>query len=208
MEYMSKGSLFNVLHSDEKLSWLQREQIALDIACGLAFLHAEKILHRDLKSLNVLLDNHFHASLTDFGLSKIKAETHNTMTKDGHPVGTPAWMAPELIDQPYTAKADIYSCGIVFWEISSRQVPYKDAPNPYVIPHWAAQEDKHDKIPQDTPPRFAKLIQWCRKPKAEERPIADEVVTELKSDSDNGNKITSSKGEQSSYRDYDASFNP
>ncbi len=70
MEYMSNGSLYSVLHSNKPLEWPLRLQIATDAAKGLAFLHHENILHRDIKSLNVLLDNSYKAKLTDFGLSK------------------------------------------------------------------------------------------------------------------------------------------
>jgi serine/threonine protein kinase len=80
MEYMSGGSLFNALHSKQEINWPTRYRITADIAKGLAFLHESKILHRDLKSFNVLLSEDWHAKLTDFGLSKIKTETASTST--------------------------------------------------------------------------------------------------------------------------------
>src|SRR5665213_3043395 len=99
MEYMPNGSLFSVLRSNKPLEWPLRFRIAVDVAKGLSFLHHENILHRDIKSLNVLLDENYKAKLTDFGLSKVKAETksHATATKTNNKdsVGTVQWMAPE-----------------------------------------------------------------------------------------------------------------
>src|SRR5690349_5045493 len=99
MEYCPNGSLFSVLHSNQPLEWSERTNIALGATKGLAFLHEERILHRDIKSLNILLTAHFEAKLTDFGLSKLKAETKsfNTASKTTkNAVGTTQWMAPEL----------------------------------------------------------------------------------------------------------------
>src|SRR5690349_2449171 len=75
MEYCPNGSLFSVLQNKKPLEWSIRINIALGATKGLSFLHEERILHRDIKSLNILLTAHFEAKLTDFGLSKLKAET-------------------------------------------------------------------------------------------------------------------------------------
>ena len=76
MEYAQKGSLYDLLHDDTvELPWPVRYQMAHDIGNGLAYLHNHEILHRDLKSLNVLIDQHFRAKVSDFGLAKLKIET-------------------------------------------------------------------------------------------------------------------------------------
>ncbi len=187
MEYMSNGSLFSVLRSNKPLEWPQRFSIALDIAKGLAFLHHENILHRDIKSLNVLLDQHNRAKLTDFGLSKVKAETRShatatkTNTKDS--VGTIQWMAPELFEgrkAVYTKKSDIYSLGVTFWELASRKIPFSDAANPNLISVWVAKGERED-IPADCPPLLAKLIQQSWEGEVDKRPTADDIVIRLKS---------------------------
>jgi WD40 repeat protein/serine/threonine protein kinase len=179
MEYMPKGSLFEVLHSQQPLTWHVRYQIATDMACGLAFLHREGILHRDVKSLNVLINDQFRAKLTDFGLARVKSETQTTSTKGS--AGTPAWMAPELFKRKanYTQKCDVYSLGIAFWELAARKRPFEDASNPAVIPSWIMQGERDD-IPADCPKGFAKLIQSCWGDDAKTRPTADEVVALLK----------------------------
>lgn len=181
MEYMPKGSLYGLLHSDKALDWSLRHSIANDIAIGLAFLHASNVLHRDLKSLNVLLDEHFRAKLSDFGLSRVKSETRTTTSKGGA-VGTLAWMAPELIEgSSYTQKSDIYSLAMTLWELASRQLPFKDAASPMLIPIWVAQ-GKREKIPDDCPKKIASLIRVCWENDPVKRPTADEIVRYLKSD--------------------------
>ena len=94
MEYMAGGSLYKLLHSSQIISWVMRNQMAAEIIQGLIYLHREKIIHRDLKSPNVLLDEDQHIKLGDFGLAKIKSETGNTTTADSKNKGTLAWLAP------------------------------------------------------------------------------------------------------------------
>ncbi len=77
------------------LPWTIRFQIALDAAWGLKDLHGYPILHRDLKSLNILLDNNLRAKLADFGLAKVK---HESSSQSSVAKGTVLWMAPELFD--------------------------------------------------------------------------------------------------------------
>ncbi len=183
MEYCSNGSLFSVLHSNQSLEWSIRVNIALGAAKGLAFLHEERILHRDIKSLNILLTAHFEAKLTDFGLSKLKAETrsHAAATKTNSAVGTLQWMAPELFDPEgvYTEKSDIYSLGVTFWELSSRKIPFEKAINPMLVPMWIGQ-GKREIIPADCPLVFGRLIQQCWDGDPTKRPDTNVIITQLK----------------------------
>jgi len=75
MELMPKGSLYDLLHNGQELPWSLRYRIALDATYGLQMLHGRNILHRDLKSLNILLNDQLRAKLCDFGLAQIKQET-------------------------------------------------------------------------------------------------------------------------------------
>jgi tRNA A-37 threonylcarbamoyl transferase component Bud32 len=127
MELMPKGSLYNLLHNGQPLPWKIRYSISMDIATGLAYLHSKKILHRDLKSPNVLLDQNLRAKLADFGLAEVRHETMTTSTMANQTAGSLPWMAPELFQRKaqYTEAADIYSTGMIFWEITSRKKPLK-----------------------------------------------------------------------------------
>ncbi len=194
MEYMPKGSLFNLLRSNQTLDWSTRYKMTLDMACGLAFLHAENILHRDLKSLNVLLDENYHAKLTDFGLSKVKTETRTTTKNQS--VGSEGWTAPELTEPEasYTPKCDVFSMGITFWEIATRKIPYEKTANRSFISFWFAQ-NKREEIPADCPPKMAYLIKWCWDTDPSKRPTAAEAVKYLR-DAESDFKLGDNKPNQ------------
>ena len=133
MEYCEGDSLFKLLHqSKASLSWAQKLTICKDTANAIYYMHKlqKPIIHRDLKSLNILLKkpvngetDNVHALVTDFGISRHLGDTpEQFMTGQA---GTYHWMAPEVISsQPYNLSADIYSLGIVFWEVCSRKTPY------------------------------------------------------------------------------------
>ena len=177
MELMPKGSLFQLLKSKQDLPWPIRFQIALDVSYGLRDLHARAILHRDLKSLNILLDDRLRAKLTDFGLSKIKQQTASQSTQAK---GTPQWMAPELFDDEpkMTPECDIYSLGMVLWELASRQIPFAKAPNQQVAIGWIMR-GKKEQIPTDCPKELKSLIESCWELPAK-RPTAVKVAEQLK----------------------------
>ncbi len=108
MEYMANGTLRQYLDNTKPTSvqWSIRFGFAHNIADGLAYLHAQTpaIIHGDLKSLNILLDEHYQAKIGDFGLAKIKSETASqyyatTKASGGGPKGSLLWMAPELFEQ-------------------------------------------------------------------------------------------------------------
>lgn len=123
LEYCSRKSLWNLLQNlDYKLNWEDRRRLALEIARGMNYLHMfpTPVLHRDLKSLNILIDDGFRPKIADFGWTRLKAEN---MTGK---IGTYQWMAPEVIkSQKYTEMADVFSFGIILWEIAAREPPYR-----------------------------------------------------------------------------------
>jgi serine/threonine protein kinase len=129
MEFLHRGSLYAALHDDTlPLSRELSLRFASDVARALAFVHARRLVHRDVKSLNVLLDALMAAKLSDFGA----ARAADVLTSVGG--GTILWMAPEaLADARGTcAAADVYSLGVVMWEIATRETPYAtnaDAPS-------------------------------------------------------------------------------
>lgn len=103
---------------DEK----ERLTLALDVADGMRFLHHSQILHRDLKSMNVLITSENRAKIADFGLSKSKSSMLSHVTGM---VGTFAWAAPEnLRDRIYRESSDVYSFGVILWELVTNQIPW------------------------------------------------------------------------------------
>jgi len=182
MEYMPEGSMYGLLHSDQALGWDARTTMGIDIGAGLAYLHKRDILHRDLKSMNVLLyqqGGQYRCKLTDFGLSKIKTETKTITADSGQ--GTLAWMGPELFGRRavYAKASDIYSYAVVLWELATRATPFSDAHNPALIAKWVGDGERED-IPSDVPVPIRDVITeaWAQDPAS--RLSATQIVKRLK----------------------------
>ncbi|BAT83196.1 hypothetical protein LR48_Vigan03g002900 [Vigna angularis] len=126
-EFMSNGSLENLLYDEEKeLSWDERLQIAVDISHGIEYLHegaVPHVVHRDLKSANILLDHSMRAKVSDFGLSKEEIfDGRNSGLK-----GTYGYMDPAYItSSKFTVKSDIYSFGIIIFELITAIHPHQN----------------------------------------------------------------------------------
>jgi len=139
LEYMNAGSLYDFLHSPEKvpnapvaLDWATRLGVACDIASGMHFLHSAQMIHRDLKSPNVLLhgellpDGTYYlvAKVADFGLSR---NTVLSTTLKAKVVDNPTWLAPEIMGKKsYTHKSDVYSFGVILYELLTRRSYFHD----------------------------------------------------------------------------------
>ena len=179
MELAPKGSLYQLLHSKSDLPWKIRYSIAMDIGAGLQYLHDKAIVHRDLKSLNVLLDGNLRAQLTDFGLAQVKIETKTTTAQPEKSVGTRPWMAPELfgLRPKYSFESDIYAYGMTLWEIAARKIPYAGVEDADIVRE--VKEGEREEIPEDAPKGFAQLISLCWAQRSEERLKAEQVVVEL-----------------------------
>lgn len=124
MEYLPGGSLFDYLHiKGYKPSQFRIYKICRDIALGMAYLHGRNIIHCDLKSSNILIDENNKIKISDFGLSQfIKNKTENKFKK----IGTPQWMAPEVIkDHVYDFSSDVFSFGMIIWELATGQIPFR-----------------------------------------------------------------------------------
>ncbi|CAN1798213.1 Probable serine/threonine-protein kinase PBL9 [Linum perenne] len=131
-EFMPKGSLENHLFRSQPLSWRLRMKVAVDAAKGLAFLHSDKakVIYRDFKTSNILLDSNYNAKLSDFGLAK-DGPSGSKSHVSTRVMGTYGYAAPEYMATGHlTSKSDVYSFGVVLLEImSGRRAIDKNRPS-------------------------------------------------------------------------------
>lgn len=184
MEYMPRGSLYRMLHGNEQeIDWISKIQISIDAAAGLTYLHSRNILHRDIKSENLLLhekDGKLHAKLSDFGLSVLKIDANATTKSYRGFVGTLRYSAPELhYNSVYQKASDVYSYAIMLWEIAARQIPFSCVETYDALVNKAMMGHQ-EAIPNDAPLQFKEAIESGRSFRALERPTAEEIVKYLK----------------------------
>uniref|UniRef100_A0A0D3C5V9 Protein kinase domain-containing protein n=1 Tax=Brassica oleracea var. oleracea TaxID=109376 RepID=A0A0D3C5V9_BRAOL len=174
-EYVDKGSLYHLLHwTDEikNLSWREKINILHDICRGLMCIHGMGIVHRDLKSGNCLLCNDGTVKICDFGLSVMM---EGTTLNDIVPAGTPEWVAPEAFrNEPLSEKCDIYSFGVIMWELCTLTKPWEGVPQAKVL-NIVAKGARLD-IPEGP---LANLIEACWSEEPEQRPSCEEILTYL-----------------------------
>eukprot|EP00520_Triparma_pacifica_P005893 CAMPEP_0118649546 /NCGR_PEP_ID=MMETSP0785-20121206/9762_1 /TAXON_ID=91992 /ORGANISM="Bolidomonas pacifica, Strain CCMP 1866" /LENGTH=873 /DNA_ID=CAMNT_0006541843 /DNA_START=337 /DNA_END=2958 /DNA_ORIENTATION=+ len=170
-EFCSGGSLHSFL-IDTDLPY-ECLSVALDIATGMAYLHSNDVIHRDLKSTNVLLDGNGRAKIADFGLSVFAPRSGQELTAE---TGTYKWMAPEVIrHESYSSNADVYSFGIVLWQLITRDVPFASL-SPIQAAFMVAKEDRRPKIPSNTDDELARLVTMCWHGEQQSRPSFYYVV--------------------------------
>ena len=164
--------------------------IALDVAKGMTYLHnafGSAILHRDLKSLNLLItqpvlgeSDYICTKITDFGLSRENGMANEMMTAH---TGTYHWMAPEILNaEKYTEKADVFSYAIVLYEIITRTTPYQGLTGAQIAAKVVNNQERPDLslIPDDCPDKMKELmiLSWNQNPS--ERPSFEELTKRLK----------------------------
>ncbi|WOL16428.1 serine/threonine-protein kinase STY46 [Canna indica] len=179
-EFLPRGSLFRLLQRNAtKLDWRRRIHMALDIARGVNYLHHcnPPIIHRDLKSSNLLVDKNWTVKVGDFGLSRLKHETYLT-TRTGK--GTPQWMAPEVLrNEPSDEKSDVYSYGVILWELVTEKIPWDNLNSMQVIATVGFMNQRLD-LPEDLDPEWVSIIQSCWHSEPKRRPTFQELIEKFK----------------------------
>ncbi|KAL8064275.1 hypothetical protein ABFX02_01G079800 [Erythranthe guttata] len=178
-EYLTRGSLFKALHkNNQSLDIRRRLKMAIDVARGMNYLHHRNppIVHRDLKSSNLLVDKSWTVKVGDFGLSKLKCATFLT-AKSGR--GTPQWMAPEVLrNEPSTEKSDVFSYGVILWELMTQRVPWDDL-NSLQVVGVVGFMDRRLEIPSNIDPQVSSIISDCWRSNPEERPSFEDIILKM-----------------------------
>ena len=172
--YYSNGNLIEFLKKQDnkiKLSFII--SILIDITEGMKFLHSLNIIHRDLKPANILIHSDFHASITDFGTSRVFKDRMSPT------IGTTMYMAPDLVESnQYTKKCDVYSFGILFWEILERRIPFPSLQPIDIIS--IVKSGVRPKFLIDKIPKFIQnFIELCWHSSPDIRPSFDDISIQL-----------------------------
>ncbi|CAI5722769.1 unnamed protein product [Peronospora farinosa] len=191
-EYLTNGDvdlLLKAIRTEKKrhLGWYCMVQIALDAALGIEFLQARHIVHRDIKSSNILLDDQHRAKLCDFGFAVMiqpagAAESEASKQHRKSYCGTDAYMAPEMfLDEDYDQSVDIFSFGIVLMEILCCRVANSDG---FLmrLPQFKFQVSSTEfraALPASCPPALATLAEQCVSFEPSERPNIKTIVRTL-----------------------------
>ncbi|KAL2348660.1 hypothetical protein Fmac_002660 [Flemingia macrophylla] len=172
-EFMSRGSLYDFLHKQRgvfKLPSLLK--VAIDVSKGMNYLHQNNIIHRDLKTANLLMDENEVVKVADFGVARVQTQS-GVMTAE---TGTYRWMAPEVIEhKPYDQKADVFSFGIALWELLTGELPYSCL-TPLQAAVGVVQKGLRPTIPKNTHPRLSELLQRCWQQDPTLRPNFSEII--------------------------------
>jgi len=180
-EYMPNGSLdilFKAYVNDQRRPPTQDELRSwmLPIADGMRYLHSKMLIHRDLKSPNILIDGAGRLAISDFGLSRYFEAAKSEFTAE---TGSYRWMAPEVTrHEPYDEKCDVYSYGCLAYEMTSYCVPFQHLTTleaAFAVASKAARPE----IPASCPPQIANLIQDCWRQASDERPSFEVVYKRL-----------------------------
>ncbi|KAF7812945.1 serine/threonine-protein kinase STY46-like isoform X1 [Senna tora] len=174
-EYMPGGSLYDYLHKNHNILELsQLLKFAIDVCKGMEYLHRNNIIHRDLKTANLLMDTHNVVKVADFGVARFLNQG-GVMTAE---TGTYRWMAPEVINhQPYDQKADVFSFSIVLWELVTAKVPY-DTMTP-IQAALGVRQGLRPELPKQGHPKLVDLMQRSWEAIPSNRPSFQEITVEL-----------------------------
>lgn len=178
MEHCSKGHLYEKLENSDNVTRDLFVNWSKQIVKGMRYLHDNLIVHRDLKSLNLLINDANVLKICDFGNSKFikDLESCNSMA------GTPGWMAPEVIrNEKCSEKIDVWSFGVVLWELLFCQKPYKNLQlDNSAINYGIAHRTLSLPLPSTCPAKFKSIMLACWNYEARKRPDFHQIQVDLK----------------------------
>lgn len=186
MEYCGLGTLRELLDMKKDLEISERIFLVLGAARGLYRLHhsGETKLHRNIKSTSFLVTEGYHVKLTGFELSETQtsiSQERKTKRKKGEKVRHTAYVSPEKLKgvfKTYDIKDEIYSFGIVLWEIATGKIPFEGCDSNMI--HKLVAVDQHQEpLGEDCPPQLQKVIDDCRAFEPSRRPFVNEILEEL-----------------------------
>lgn len=177
-ELMLKGSLWDYYHREKRPTPHSRHMAlvldqAIDMADGMEYLHDKKILHRDLKSQNIWLDENLKCKIGDFGMSRLN--TNKTMTL----CGSPLWCSPEILrSERYSFPADVFSFAIILWEAFHWAEPYTELTVMEIIVAVTQRNERPDISPM-VPEGVQELIRSAWHAQPEKRPMMGFLLSKL-----------------------------
>jgi serine/threonine protein kinase len=185
-EFMRRGSLHTILKSGQALEPTRNYAVATAVARGMSYLHSRSppILHLDLKSPNILVDDKWRVKIADFGLARVRQSTQVSAKSEFH--GTPEWMAPEMLRaENYDERADTYSFGVVLWELLTARTPWAEL-HPMQVVAVVGYSGRALELPDDVPngthvitQLLSKLFHACAALNRDDRPMFPVVLAEL-----------------------------
>ncbi|XP_054721398.1 LOW QUALITY PROTEIN: mitogen-activated protein kinase kinase kinase 13-A-like [Uloborus diversus] len=175
MEFCPSGTLHDLLRRGTEIPPKKVMEWSKQVANGMNYLHTHKIIHRDLKSENILIGYNDVLKISDFGTSK----QYNDKSVKMSFAGTVAWMAPEVIrNEVCSEKVDIWSFGVVLWELLTCETPYKGVDSSAVI--WGVGSNSlHLPVPSTCPDGFKLLLKQCWSGKPRNRPSFRHIMMHL-----------------------------
>ncbi|OHS97880.1 TKL family protein kinase [Tritrichomonas foetus] len=171
--YYPNGSLYDTIRKPNFTPQLA-STVALDVARALEYLHAQGMIHRDLKPPNILMDKDLRAVVCDFGLTRMASPIMSSE------LGTVQWMAPEVLSQggKYDNTIDVYAFGMILYEMAAHEIPFHNYARPLQVASKVMAGER-PQIPSNISDSLQSLIKRCWAQDPSQRPSMHQVVAEL-----------------------------
>jgi eukaryotic-like serine/threonine-protein kinase len=163
MEYFPSHTLGGEIVNEKPVQLKRAVKFGIDIATGMAVAHQAGIVHRDLKPANILIDNEALLKIVDFGVAAAQTQGDTQLTKTGYVIGSPKYMAPEqILGKKVDERADIYSLGVILYEMFSGVPPYSRGDHMSVMyQHVQGKARPPIDINKELPPELNNLVMKC-----------------------------------------------